>query len=213
MSDLQRRLERLRTDLRALFTHMLDSVNESYHEQQARMLLVACAATQPLNLSAYSFLDVEVPDFPLSAPVVSLEPDVIIRRLKDMKSQVFARCKLLLEEEERSDDDLEDIYFQWHVTFLHRTVQDYLREGEVQTLLRSRLKTPFTAKSAICIALLAPSLKIYLSYARVFSFNRPKLLDFHLRRPTLILTAITNLTVSTNLTTMLPTKLYSAFQD
>jgi hypothetical protein len=155
MSDLQKRLERLPTDLRALFTHMLDSVDESYHEQQARMLLIACAATRPLSLSAYSFLDVEVPDFPLRAPVVSLEPDVVIRRLEDMKSQVFARCKLLLEAEERSDDDLEDIYFRWHVTFLHRTVQDYLREGEVQTLLHSRLKTPFTAKSAICIALIA----------------------------------------------------------
>jgi hypothetical protein len=55
MSDLQRRLERLPTDLRALFTHMLNSVDESYHEQQARMLLVACAAIQPLSLIAYFF--------------------------------------------------------------------------------------------------------------------------------------------------------------
>jgi hypothetical protein len=96
----------------------------------------------------------EVPDFSLSAPVVSLEPDVVIGRLKDMKSQVFARCKLLLEVEEHSGDDLKSIYFRQHVVFLHRTVQDYLREGEVQTLLHSRLKTPFTAKSAICIALI-----------------------------------------------------------
>jgi hypothetical protein len=79
MSDLQRKLEQLPTDLRALFKNILDSVDEDYHEQQVRMLQVAVQATEPLNLITYSFMDEEDPDFALKSPILPMTEEVVLQ--------------------------------------------------------------------------------------------------------------------------------------
>jgi hypothetical protein len=157
MSDLQRRLDKLPKDLRSLFNHMLNSVEEDYHEQQAQMLLVACQAMEPLSLIAFSFLDEEDPDFALNCPVEDLSFEVVENRCEDMRKRLVARCRLLLEVWNTATVEIgtDNVYGGDHVTFLHRTVRDYLRESEAQKLLESRLRTAYDPGKAICNGLLA----------------------------------------------------------
>jgi hypothetical protein len=159
MSDLQRKLEKVPKDLKALFAYILDSVDEADHEQQAKMLYVACQATAPLDLIAYSFLDEEDPEFAVGSPVRAMESEKVVRRCADMRKRIVARCKLLLEVVEAPSTGLDSgsqiLYFGTKVNFLHRTVVDYLRESEAQQLLASRLKTPFDPRREICNMLLA----------------------------------------------------------
>jgi hypothetical protein len=75
-----------------------------------------------------------------------------------MKKRIVARCKLLLEvrlNEHNKSSDILALYSGSYVTFLHRTVRDYLREREAQDLLTLRFKTPFDPRREICNGLLA----------------------------------------------------------
>jgi hypothetical protein len=153
MSDLQRKLKKVPTDLRVLFAHILDTVEADYHDQQAKMLLVACQTDQPLSLIGYSFLDEEGPDFALNCPVGPMAPEEVSRRYEYMERRVVARCKLLLEVVDRPSSENEKK--KKYVIFLHRTVRDYLREAEAQELLACRLRGPFDPRRQLCDALLA----------------------------------------------------------
>jgi hypothetical protein len=152
MSDLKRKLKKVPTDLKSLFTHILNSVEPDYHEQQAQMLQIACQAEEPLNPIAYSFLDEDDLNFAIDCPVKPMPHDLLSHRCEDMKKRVVARCKLLLEVGQRPGADL---YFAQSVMFLHRSVWDYLRESEVQNLLDSRRTNSFDARRRVCDALLA----------------------------------------------------------
>jgi hypothetical protein len=155
MSDLQRRLDRLPKDLRSLFSHMLNAVEEVYHEQQAQMLLVVCQAHGCLSPIGLSFLDEEDPDFAINCPVKDLPYSVVERRFKDTRKRIVARCRLLLEVDRGGIPVEFGDHFRDNVTFLHRTVRDYLLESEAQQLLKSRLKTSFNPGKTICNLFLA----------------------------------------------------------
>jgi hypothetical protein len=120
MSDLQRRLDRLPKDLRSLFSHMLNTVEEVYHEQQAQMLLVVCQAPGYFSPIGLSFLDEEDPNFAIKCPVEDLPSGVVERRSNDMKKRIVARCKLLLEVNGAGLPT----ELGGSVNFLHRTVRD-----------------------------------------------------------------------------------------
>ena len=152
MLDLQRKLKMIPTDLKALFTHILNNVEADYHEQQAQMLQIACQTEQPLSLIGYSFLDEGDPDFAPNYPVGPISPEEVLDRYDCMEKRVVSRCKLLLEVVERPDDHP---HLPKYVTFLHRTVRDYLREAEAQEILASRLKGPFDPRQRLCDLLLA----------------------------------------------------------
>lgn len=107
MFDLQRKLGVVPTDLKALFTHILNTVETGYHDQQARILQIACQSEEPLNLIGYSFLNEEDPDFTLKYPVGPLPEAELSRKCNDMEKRVMARCKLLLEVAENPESDLE----------------------------------------------------------------------------------------------------------
>jgi hypothetical protein len=150
MSDLQKRIDKLSEDLRSLFSLMLNTVEEDYHEQQAQMLLVACHTKAPLSLIGFSFLDEEDPDFALNCPLEDIPFEAAQTRCEGIRKRLVARCRLLLEPvtDRRYP-------FDFRVTFLHRTDRDYLSESEAQQLLKSRLRTAFDQNKVICNALLA----------------------------------------------------------
>ncbi|KAH8773942.1 hypothetical protein BGZ57DRAFT_1005144 [Hyaloscypha finlandica] len=141
MSDLQRKLEKIPTDLRALFLHIPDTVEADYHNQQ------------PLSLIGYSFLNKEDPDFALNCPVAPRAPEKVSRRYEYMERSVVARCKLLLEVVDRTSSENENK--RKYVTLLHRAVRNYLRLAEAQELLACRLRGPFDPRRQLCDAFLA----------------------------------------------------------
>jgi hypothetical protein len=89
MSDLQRKLKKVPTDLKALFTHILNTAETDYHEQQAQMLQVACQAEQPLSLIGYSFLDEVDPDFALKCSVGSIPPEEVSDRYAYLERELL----------------------------------------------------------------------------------------------------------------------------
>jgi hypothetical protein len=137
---------------------MLNTVEEFYHEQQAQMLLVVCQANDSLSPIGLSFMDEEDPDFAINCPVDDLPYETVERRSNDMKKRIVARCRLLLEVDRGAlpaDSDDDSPFLGDNVTFLHRTVRDYLLESEAQQLLKSRLKTTFNPRKTICNLFLA----------------------------------------------------------
>lgn len=109
ISDLQRRLERLPTELKALFTHMLNSVDGHYHEKQAQTLLVASSQEQPLSLMTYYFLDEDDPDFALKCPILSMDLNEIRRCLRDMSKRILLDASCC----QRSPMDILEIWISY----------------------------------------------------------------------------------------------------
>jgi len=62
LPDLQRRLERIPTDLGKFFKVMLESVEPFYHKKMAGTLQLALTAKKPLSVMIYSFYDLEYKD-------------------------------------------------------------------------------------------------------------------------------------------------------
>lgn len=50
---------------------------------------------------------------------------------------------------------MDQLYSSCAVSFLHRTVKDYIREADVQNLLKSRYQSTTDIKKLVCSALLA----------------------------------------------------------
>jgi hypothetical protein len=153
MSDLQRKVETLPLELESLFALILNSVDSDYREEQAQMLSIACHSFTSLPLIAYSLLDDD--DNFLAALHTGPTPmsnDDMESRCQYMRKRMNARCKLLLEVIETNENDH---YFGLRVTFLHRTIRDYVESLDAQNVLARYLKKGFSPRLEVCKAVLA----------------------------------------------------------
>ena len=98
ISDLQRRLRALPSDLETYFRHMLTGIDDVYAEQTAQTFRVALEASEPLTLMTYAMLDEieENPAFAMDLKVREKTQSEIHTLHKDMKQRINARCKDLL---------------------------------------------------------------------------------------------------------------------
>ncbi|KAF2189805.1 hypothetical protein K469DRAFT_762415 [Zopfia rhizophila CBS 207.26] len=80
MSAFREKLRTVPTELNALFRHILDSVDEYYHKQQAQMLFVAYQANKPLKLTCYSFQDKKIGIMRLTALKKPMPRSEVTRR-------------------------------------------------------------------------------------------------------------------------------------
>ncbi|KAJ8123025.1 hypothetical protein ONZ43_g924 [Nemania bipapillata] len=170
ISDLQRRLKELPTDLNEYFKKILVSdVDEFYHSHSAQMFFVTLEAAEELPLMAYWFMGDEDPDYAIKLEKQQLSMQKVNKRMKQMNKRLNACCKGLLEVQEQSLKDGEDalpssIYFSRRVNFLHRTVRDYLNLESTKQMLHQWCSPSFDADESICKALVAQ-----INYARVYS--------------------------------------------
>jgi hypothetical protein len=148
ISLLFSRLRRLPTDLEAFFGHMLNSIDDIYHEHMARSFQIALAASTPLTLMAYSFLEEDLEDgqSALEKPVKPMDSYELSSRHQQMRRRLNGQTKGLLEA--RQDPAGTD-YFGYRVDFLHRTVHDFLRTKDMQDLLLAKTKSGFNPESSI----------------------------------------------------------------
>ncbi|KAK4182420.1 hypothetical protein QBC35DRAFT_518841 [Podospora australis] len=137
---LQHRLRDLPSDLSEFFRHILVSIPPIYHRQTALYFQVTLQARSSLPVLLYSFLDdclessEAIPQTcqgstAMSEADIELRYDMMVRRLN-------ARCKGLLECVKPSQDTMGpktsgriDV-FETSVSFLHRTVRDFLAVDE-----------------------------------------------------------------------------------
>ena len=99
ITDLERRLQSLPTDLEAYFRHMLENIEEFYVQQTVQTFHVALQAVEPLSLMTYAMMDEleENPRYAIELPVQQMTTTDIESRCQDMKLRINARCKDLLQ--------------------------------------------------------------------------------------------------------------------
>ncbi|OCK90763.1 uncharacterized protein K441DRAFT_698929 [Cenococcum geophilum 1.58] len=185
LSDLERRLRFLPTDLEEYFHHMLSNIEDVYQEQAAQSFQVAMHAGEPLTLLTYSFIDEDAPGYAADRDIRELTANELWSRYEVMKKRLNARCKDLLEVTQivkvshtsfskellpllghdpvKSTNLTANDFFVYRVDFLHRTVRDFLRTKEMQDLLESRLSEEFDPVSCLCQAFLAQIKSIPMS--------------------------------------------------
>lgn len=125
ITDLQRRLDSLPTDLESFFRHMLDVVEPFYHQKMARVLQIAVNARQSLDLQFYHIHEYEDEDkdYAINRSTESHAPDRLDETLDQCRRRINAICGGLLEIKKQ------------RVEFLHRTVRDFLRTREISDYL------------------------------------------------------------------------------
>ena len=98
ITDLERRLQSLPTDLEAYFRHMLETIDEVYKKQTVQTFHIALHAAEPLSLMTYAMIDEveENPEYAIELPVQQMTTTEIESRCQEMKLRINARCKDLL---------------------------------------------------------------------------------------------------------------------
>ncbi len=154
LSDLQRRLRSLPTDLTAYFQHMFDSIDGFYREETSEMLLICLEGIQPLSLLALWYYEKEMvtPDYALQAKRCPLTSADVLAIFESIRRRINARGQDLLEIEAGSTTDE---HLMYTVRFSHRTVKDFLSEPDMLKRLTSWKSKDFDARASLCRATLA----------------------------------------------------------
>ncbi|KAK1727990.1 uncharacterized protein BDZ83DRAFT_717376 [Colletotrichum acutatum] len=134
LSDLQRRLETFPEDLQVFFRHIIKSVDPFYNEKMAGTLSLAMQARGPLRTEIFSLHDFEYGNENYAfkdiadTKLMPTNPKVLEKIYRSVSRRINGRCKGLLG---RNGNRME---------FLHRTVYDFLRTGEMDDFLREHTK-------------------------------------------------------------------------
>ena len=147
VSDLQRRLAFLPSDLENLYEKMLNSLNPFYLEHASQIFQHVRAAADPPSLLCLSFAD-EEPDFVLKLKVQPLPEDEKFSRAEIMRRRLNSRCEGLLEVGPAASLDSEALdtrdvsliqqpmsdgisLADFTVQYLHRSVREFLETPRV----------------------------------------------------------------------------------
>jgi hypothetical protein len=158
---LHRRLRSLPDTLEKFFANMLESIEEVYQEFMGRTLQIMTAADTPLQLVLFSFIERDFGDaeYALKMPVAALQSP---EKMYDNTLRLINKwCRDLLEVSQESVPHPSEKKGPWqtvtqhHVTFLHRSVRDYLQTDEMAIFLRSKCSVDFNPRLALCRLLLA----------------------------------------------------------
>lgn len=145
LSDLRRRLESLPVDLSKFFERMIDSIEDVYRQRTARLFLTLSRARRSFPVLSFFFLDFDGPKPPADTQDLAFLkewPDVdtgYFEVLITKKRQLVAQCKDIIH---IAPDPAAPVLFGERVTFLHRTVVDFINTGEMYGQLQ-RLAGPF----------------------------------------------------------------------
>jgi hypothetical protein len=131
LSDLQKRLDSLPSDLETLFWRILKSVD---FERISQLIQIVQASPSNITIIKLSFADEEDPDCIFKLPTKPLPWGIISSRAEIMRRRLNACCKGLLEPQ--GNDAKENP--RARVGYLHRTVKDFVQKSDVwQKLLEA----------------------------------------------------------------------------
>ncbi|OBT62583.1 hypothetical protein VE03_07372 [Pseudogymnoascus sp. 23342-1-I1] len=167
--DLKKRLKGIPPDLDKFFKRILDSIEKVYHPQTSQIFQMCLAATKPLSLLTFSFLEDEErdPDYAIHASISPWTNNDMKDNCGDIETRVKARCRDFLEitpsinkvdlVSDIQDNDDSTLFREsrlpmpvFWVDFLHRTARDFFLGDDMQTLLRDWIKTSFNPHVALC---------------------------------------------------------------
>lgn len=139
ISDLKRRIDYLPEDLEELYAYMLQTVDPFYHDQTSRLFQIVRAA-QRCSIGRVTLLNLswaEEEDETL-AETIGIKPytiDEIESRCREMDARLKSVCAGFLES---TDPKYSGIAPDSRVSFLHRTVADWMSKQTVWDELASR---------------------------------------------------------------------------
>ncbi|KAJ3570481.1 hypothetical protein NPX13_g5713 [Xylaria arbuscula] len=116
IATLQKRLQKLPSDLEQYFAFILESVDEVYWEDTTKVFLMASAAPYPFAVGVLSVLDYNYPDFCIHAITRSLEVEEYEQEVRILERRLMARCKGLLELRETVHYSLPDLRHLLRIT-------------------------------------------------------------------------------------------------
>ncbi len=110
ITDLERRLQSLPTDLEAYFRHILEDIEDVYVQQTVQTFHIALQAVEPLNLMTYAMMDEleENSEYAIELPVQQMTTTEVESRCRNMKLRINARCKDLLQITKKAHQRLRD---------------------------------------------------------------------------------------------------------
>jgi hypothetical protein len=134
-SDIRRRLESFPLELEVFFRQILGSIEPFYHNKMSTTLQMTIAAQEPLHAMAYDFHDQEYDHedylIHLETRPYSAKEDSELR--EQTVWRLNSRSRGLLEMNRESGT----------VTFLHRTVMDFLKTPEMSDFLAHKAPSKF----------------------------------------------------------------------
>jgi hypothetical protein len=160
ISDLQRRLDALPSELEDLYDRILSSLDRFYLEHAAQLFEFVRTSRQPPSLLRLAVADED--DCFTSAmkrKTKPMLPEEIYILQETMRRRVNSRCKGLLEIGGVRGAKLSSWRSSlgnssYNIQYLHRTVKDYIESPEIQGKLLSAMKSPYDAYLRHCISIL-----------------------------------------------------------
>jgi hypothetical protein len=152
IKDLKDRLNETPKDLQDYFKLILFSTENRYRTQTARIFTIAVNTELALPLMMYWAID-QGTTHVFQCPVETPATEILDSRLDNMGRRLKVLSKGLLNAEHTAPESVEDYMTGFEVTFLHRTVNDYLKTPDAQSMLQSWSDDTFNADWEICKAL------------------------------------------------------------
>ncbi|KAI1469462.1 uncharacterized protein F4812DRAFT_423158 [Daldinia caldariorum] len=152
VSDLQRRLSQLPSDLELLYDRILQDLDPFYLEHAAQYFRLMVACEGPPEALLLSFADEEENEFAIQLPNSPLSPEEIQHRVETIRIRLNSRCKGLISVPELSKQHL-NANIQLHAVtaqYHHRAVRDYFEQPKIQEKLMGMLKKSFDPYYKLC---------------------------------------------------------------
>jgi uncharacterized protein YfkK (UPF0435 family) len=153
IKDLQDRLNETPKDLQDYFKLILFSTENRYRTQTARIFTIAVNAKEELPLLAYWVIDQGTPKSVFQCPFETPTTEILDSRIANMRRRLKVLSKGLLDADHLALKSVEDYFIGFRVTFLHRTVKDYLKTPDSQSMLQSWSDDIFNADWEVCKAI------------------------------------------------------------
>jgi hypothetical protein len=162
VSDLRRRLDVLPSDLENLYSHMLNKLQPLYRRQGSQLLQIVqkhieIEPDQILSPLQLSFADEEDPDYALRQELEPLSANQKLARCRAIEGRVRSRCCGLVEIwQDWSIPDSSTRITNARVSFLHRTVAEFLRKSHVsKEVIQSMVDKDFDPSISLAKCFLA----------------------------------------------------------
>ncbi|OBT75676.1 hypothetical protein VF21_05181 [Pseudogymnoascus sp. 05NY08] len=144
VSDLQRRLELIPSDLEELFDKMLNSLEPFYFSHACQLIQIVRASQEPLTLLALSFADEDGPLSAIQAKIKPFSEEQKLERVEMIRRRLKSRCKGLIEAPVRQSGA--DSYVQ----YIHRTAKDFLETPDIWAKILRVTDNSFDPNRSLC---------------------------------------------------------------
>ncbi|KAF4465412.1 Vegetative incompatibility HET-E-1 [Fusarium albosuccineum] len=152
IEDLEKRLNRLPTELKGLYERILDGIDPLYRQHTAQLFKLMTLCIEPPPLLTFWFADeTHFMARILNENVDSLPEDEMMERQEDMRRRLNSRCRGLLD----VNTDLPSPQFGGTIRYLHKTVVEFIQTPSGQERVKNPLDSSFDADIRLAAAQVA----------------------------------------------------------